>query len=133
MPFGKCPKCGNENVRYSSSATRSIARALRHSVKRWCPACGEKWSEPHLGYAVKYPWKEDMRFSLVLGMVIGLLAVLLAQTAFHPVDWFKTLVRASYDRKYGKDSGKMLWEHYGVLYNGKDGAKADYATHGKKP
>jgi len=53
----------------------------------------------------------------------------MATTSFNPVDWVKSQVVNHYDKSYGGEGRKKLWQDWGKLYQARSGAEADYGSH----
>lgn len=121
-----CPACGSDRVRYSERFIKNLRRWGRGSPARHCLACGRRW---HLDRddPVKVLRLRDYELAAILAAMAA--GILLIDAAIHPVRRLKTEVRAYYDRTYGEESRRMLWEHFGVFYRSKDRARLDYDLH----
>lgn len=91
MPLGKCPRCRDERVRYASEFSRHLYRAAMRSRKRYCPACGFKWSDGTVSFAREFI--ETNLFILIACGALIYVAVLVYTGAWKPLDDLKTLVR----------------------------------------
>ncbi len=122
----KCPKCGSSDLCYSSSPWRDMLRRLRGSRRRYCRSCEERWVGVD---KTVFPVSFKMTVLIVLGVTAALMIALMATTSFNPVDWVKSQVVNQYDKTYGGDSRKKLWQDWGKLYHARSGAEADYGSH----
>jgi|GEM_PF-3579981 len=69
-----CPKCGGDQIRYSSVWWRNIERFMKGSKRRYCKACGWKWfSKRSVGAS---ELKKKILFLSVLGLAALLILVL---------------------------------------------------------
>lgn len=61
--------------------------------------------------------------------MLGAVICLASGVSMNPVEWFKGQVVSHYDKTYGKDAKKKIWEDLGGFYNTKKGAMTDFNDH----
>ncbi|HNV85711.1 MAG TPA: hypothetical protein PKL97_01940 [Candidatus Omnitrophota bacterium] len=70
-----CPKCGGDQIRYSSVWWRNFERFMRGSKRRYCKTCGNKWfSKRQIGIS---ELKKKILFLAILAIIAVFIGVLL--------------------------------------------------------
>ena len=91
MALEKCPRCRDERIRYASELSRHLYRAVMRSRKRYCPACGFKWSDGTGSFAQEFV--EANLFILIAFALLIRAAALVYTGAWKPLDDLKALGR----------------------------------------